>query len=75
MDVLVNSTSSDMNLSNGMVSKILLQKCGPELQQECSALTPLAPGEVATTTAYKLQCKSIYHINLRSLKENNAVEV
>jgi len=64
-----------MDLSNGMVSKILLQKCGAELQQECSALAPLAPGEVAVTDAYKLQCKYIFHINLKSIKEKYSTEV
>ena len=73
--MLVNSTNKDLDLSNGMVSKILLKKCGEELQKECSKLAPLLPGEVAITSAKNLSCTSIYHIVLQSLKEQDAVEV
>ena len=72
---MVNSTNKDLDLSNGMVSKILLKKCGEELQKECSKFAPLLPGEVAITSAKNLSCTSIYHIVLRGLKEQDAVEV
>ena len=64
-----------MDLTNGMVSKLLLKKCGSDLQKECSSLAPLSEGDVAITSAKNLSCKNIYHINLRGAKDNNAMQV
>ena len=71
-DVIVNTTSSDINLGNsGQVSKILLQIAGSELQDLCKTAVQnegkLTEGKVIATKALKpLNCASIFHIYFSS---------
>lgn len=60
-DSLVNSVGSDLNLSSGMASNVILQKAGPRLQTACNALKSLNMGEVKQTKGFNLPCKSILH--------------
>ncbi|KAL5021121.1 hypothetical protein ScPMuIL_000276, partial [Solemya velum] len=65
-DVIVNTTSKDLNLSSGAVSKSLLTVAGPQLQQECQQNYPsgIAPGQVAETSGYNLNCQKVLHGSL-----------
>ena len=65
-DVLVNTTSTSMNLSDGAVSKSILKSAGQEIQEEIkqkySQHKPIQHGRVAVTKAYKIQqCKAVFH--------------
>ena len=76
-DVIVNTTSEEMQLSSSAVSKALLGKAGPILQQTCTQLVQnglrLDHGEVADTKAFgSLKCKKIFHAHIPAL--NDAVQ-
>ncbi|XP_032368834.1 protein mono-ADP-ribosyltransferase PARP9 isoform X2 [Etheostoma spectabile] len=58
-DVIVNTTSSDRNLSIGQISNALLQKAGKGMQEEIR-IAPLQP-YIITTKPYNLLCKEVYH--------------
>jgi len=64
-DVIVNSTSNELGLNSGGVSRILLQAAGPGLQKECALKLPknvhLQPGEIVVTLAYNLDSEAVYH--------------
>ncbi|VDI41166.1 poly [ADP-ribose] polymerase 10/14/15 [Mytilus galloprovincialis] len=63
VDVIVNSTSRDLNLGGGMLSKSVLKAGGQGLQNECTQNYPngIKEGEVAITTGGKLSCKNVLH--------------
>ncbi|XP_063404473.1 protein mono-ADP-ribosyltransferase PARP14-like [Mytilus trossulus] len=63
VDVIVNSTSSNLNLENGMLSQSVLRAGGQRLQNECTQNYPngIKEGEVAITTGGKLSCKNVLH--------------
>lgn len=63
-DVIVNTTSTDLKLNVGGVSKGLLAIAGNELQSECTSKYPdgISYGEIAVTGGGKLQCKEVYHV-------------
>ncbi|XP_069555012.1 protein mono-ADP-ribosyltransferase PARP9 [Brachyistius frenatus] len=58
-DVIVNTASPDLKLSTGEISKALLQKAGPEIQNAIKNTPP--KGYVIRTPSYKLPCKEVYH--------------
>ena len=62
----MNSTNSDLDLSRGALSKQLLKLMGQKLQDECNEYASLAVGKVAVTSAEKMFCKVILHVNLPS---------
>jgi len=63
VDGLVNTTSKDLNLSNGAVSKSILTAAGPQIQDECRRIAPSSfnYGEVIETKGYNLKVKSVFH--------------
>ncbi|XP_038071238.1 protein mono-ADP-ribosyltransferase PARP14-like [Patiria miniata] len=65
VDVIVNTAGTDMNLSEGAVSKALLRAAGKALQLECSTVTStrgkIPAGEFIQTGPAALTCKKIYH--------------
>ncbi|KAL4232423.1 E3 ubiquitin-protein ligase dtx3l [Mactra antiquata] len=65
-DVLVNTTSKDLDLSYGRVSKSLLRAAGPEIQAECDKKYPygIETNEIAVTGGYKLNCEKVFHVTL-----------
>ncbi|KAJ8316973.1 hypothetical protein KUTeg_004877 [Tegillarca granosa] len=67
VDVIVNSTSRNLQLNNGAVSSSLLKAGGPGLQQECSNNYPngIQPGDVAVTSGGRLNCQSVFHGSLK----------
>ena len=60
-DVYVNSTNTNLDLSQGAVARALLKVGGQQLQTECTAKAPLRVGEVAVTRPGKIPCKYIVH--------------
>jgi poly [ADP-ribose] polymerase 10/14/15 len=68
-DVIVNTTSQEMQLGSSAVSKALLAKAGPILQQTCSQLVQsglsLDHGQVVETKSFgSLKCKKILHAHI-----------
>ncbi|CAH1781382.1 unnamed protein product [Owenia fusiformis] len=64
VDVIVNSTNTQLKLDRGAVSSSLLLAAGSELQDECRMKYPqgLKHGEIAVTnTKGRLHCKHLYH--------------
>ena len=73
-EIIVNTTSQDMKLSNSAVSKALLRKAGTVLQQTCDQLVQsglkLDHGQIVVTKTFgSLQCKKIIHAHLPSRGE------
>lgn len=55
-------------LQNGFISKQLVGKGGPSIQQECDKdyNDGISIGELAVTNAGKLKCKKIFHVALHT---------
>ncbi|XP_077979618.1 protein mono-ADP-ribosyltransferase PARP14-like [Glandiceps talaboti] len=65
VNVLVNSTNNSLDLSQGLVSRALLEEAGPDLQDELNQIkrtgkTAVA-GEIITTKGHMLECQYVYH--------------
>ena len=64
-EVYVNTTSSDLSLTNGAVSKSILNAAGQTIQDECSQFVSkngrLQPGDTAVTGPGNIPCKYIIH--------------
>ncbi|XP_077975600.1 uncharacterized protein LOC144431389 isoform X2 [Styela clava] len=58
-DAIINSTGISFNLSEGMVSKAILQKGGKKIQKELSSRKD---DTIRMTSGGKLKCKNIFHI-------------
>ncbi|KAK3105447.1 hypothetical protein FSP39_025427 [Pinctada imbricata] len=61
VDVIVNSTNTDLILNRGFVSGSLLKKAGESIQSECNKMSPIGIGEVVPSGAGYMKCKEIYH--------------
>ncbi|XP_013388979.2 uncharacterized protein LOC106157780 [Lingula anatina] len=62
-DIIVNTTSRDLKLANGAVSKSLLSAGGNVLQVECDQQAPngLQFGDIVETSGGNLKCKRVFH--------------
>ena len=61
-EALVVSVGTELDLTKGRVSKVISDKAGPELQEECKKTGRLLPGEVLETEAYQMpHCSKILH--------------
>ena len=67
VNVIVNSTSSDLQLQRGALSKAILKAGGRNIQVECEQNYPdgIKVGEVAVSSAGKLLCSKIFHIAIK----------
>ena len=74
-DVYINSTNTNLNLSQGILSSKLLELCGDDLQKACSDYAPLNSRDVAVTDAKNLPCKFLFHIALPDYKVKNSERV
>ena len=63
VDVIVNTTSKNLDLNQGAVSTSIMKLGGASIQQECHVKYPkgINYGEVAITGGGNLCCKSVYH--------------
>ncbi|XP_048239688.1 uncharacterized protein LOC124111846 [Haliotis rufescens] len=73
VDVLVNTTQTDLDLSVGAVSGSLLNAGGQVLQDECRQQHPLGakPGTVVQTGGGKLTCKKVFHVILKDWSDGD----
>lgn len=65
-DVIVNSTSTSLDLKNGAVSGSILKRAGPQIQDECKQRYPkgIQVGDIALTKGHGLACKEVFHTAL-----------
>ena len=77
VDVIVNSTSADLQLDKGALSKALSHAGGGQIQQACSHNYPngITVGDVAVTTGGKLKCKEVFHIALKQYRGHGELQV
>ena len=72
VDVIVSSAADTLDLQAAQASKVLAQKAGLGLQQECSAYVTnygsLKNGDLVVTKGYNLHCKHILHANCPASK-------
>lgn len=65
VDVIVNSTSKDLILGQGEISKTILTVAGSNIQKECKTNFPKGldqAGKVIKTKSHKLtSCNAVYH--------------
>ncbi|XP_071793732.1 protein mono-ADP-ribosyltransferase PARP15-like isoform X2 [Asterias amurensis] len=73
VDAIVNTTGSDLDMKNGMVSQAIFQAAGPTLQQECDfwkdALGSVAQWSFIDTGPGRLNCQKIYHCVCEGYKQ------
>ncbi|KAK3095440.1 hypothetical protein FSP39_014712 [Pinctada imbricata] len=76
VDVIVNTASKDLNLSQGFVSNSLLKAGGETLQEECTKNYPngIEFGDVAVTSGGKLKCKNVLHGALPAWSQDQSVQ-
>jgi len=60
---LFNTTSKDLDLSQGAISKSIAIAAGHELQAECQSkyADGIRQGQVVSSSGYRLPCKKVYH--------------
>uniref|UniRef100_A0A3B5AGQ1 Poly(ADP-ribose) polymerase family member 9 n=1 Tax=Stegastes partitus TaxID=144197 RepID=A0A3B5AGQ1_9TELE len=58
-DVIVNTASPHRDLSQGQISKVLLQKAGHKMQDELRFAKMM--GHAIPTKSYGLRCREVYH--------------
>ena len=68
-EIIVNTTTEEMKLSDSAVSRALLKRAGPMLQQTCDQLIQsgltLDSGNIVETKSYgSLKCKKIIHAHV-----------
>lgn len=73
--MIVNSTNTNLNLKQGILSQKLLEICGDSLQKACSDFAPLNSRDVAVTDANNLPCKLIFHVALPDYQTKNSERV
>ena len=61
VDVIVNTTSSNLNLSGNASSRALSAAAGPKLQEECKTIGQVKTGEIVVTNGANLACKHVFH--------------
>ena len=57
----VNTTNTDLDLTQGGVARALSKAAGPTLQAECKKKAPISPGDIAVTGGGNLQCRYVFH--------------
>lgn len=63
-DVIVNTISENMNLSQGAVSKAILEAAGPSLQLKVrseAGAAKLQQGDMVITDGFNLACRKVFH--------------
>ena len=79
MDIIFNTTATNLDLKRGAVSRSILQAAGDIIQREVSDAKPngLRVGEYVTSSGGNLKCKKIVHVVLRTWdgEKGRALEV
>jgi O-acetyl-ADP-ribose deacetylase (regulator of RNase III) len=76
VNVIVNTTSHDLVLTNGAVSNTLLKVAGNEMQREIASKYPngLKTETFAITSGHGLQCRQVYHTALNAFNHAKEME-
>ena len=64
VDALANSVGGNYKLSDGAVSRSILQRAGAEMQQELDSAKPKGPphaGDMVTTKGHRLSASYVFH--------------
>ena len=61
MDTIVNTTSKELILDRGTLSKSIVDSAGTGLQDECNALKLSNLGDVVVTKGHNLPCRFVCH--------------
>uniref|UniRef100_H2MSK5 Poly [ADP-ribose] polymerase n=1 Tax=Oryzias latipes TaxID=8090 RepID=H2MSK5_ORYLA len=61
-DVIINSVARDLDLTQGVVSKAILEAAGPELQRAVLSESGLSSGRVVVTDGFNLRCQKVFHV-------------
>lgn len=64
VDVIVNTTSENLMLSNGEISKAISQAAGSQMQDEIQSQKKkiqVTTEDILATKGYKLKSKQVYH--------------
>ena len=75
VDVIVNSASSDLDLSKNASAKALSNAAGPALQQECKAIGKVNTGDIVVTSGGKLNCKHVFHTSCATWNQQSGEQV
>lgn len=73
--VIVNSIPMDLALNRGPLSQALLDKAGPELQEELNEAgqgVSVSEGTILQTSGCNLSCRRIFHVVIPQWKHNNS---
>lgn len=62
----MNTIATNRDLSQGEISKAILNKAGKKIQDEIYKKSPVhfSGGDLYVTKAYGLKCKAVYHTAL-----------
>jgi len=71
VDAIVNAANNDLKLGGGVAGAIRV-KGGPEIQQECDRIGPIALGQAAITGAGRLRARHVIHAASMRLGEPTA---
>ncbi|KAI8507647.1 positive regulation of interleukin-4-mediated signaling pathway [Branchiostoma belcheri] len=75
VDVLVNTTGTNLALTGGGVNSAFGRVGGSQLQQLCNNHGQAKPGEVVVTqSAGRLSCSEVYHVVLYGMTDKNPQE-
>ena len=78
-DIIVNTTTKDMQLHGSPASNALLKKAGSVLQQTCDQLMKqgqnLDQGNIVDTEGFRSKCKRIFHAHVPSRSETKRLTI
>lgn len=75
VDAIVNSTSSDLDLSRNASAKALSDAAGPTLQQECKAIGKVETGNIVVTSGGNLGCEHVFHTSCAEWENGKGEQV
>ncbi|XP_070569402.1 protein mono-ADP-ribosyltransferase PARP14-like [Ptychodera flava] len=77
VDVILNTTSTECDLSTGVVSQAILKAAGVQLQGDINQNKPptVSEGDVVVTGGANLNCKYIYHVCILGTKWDGGATV
>ena len=73
--MIVNSTSSNLDLTKNASAKALSAAAGPLLQQECRAIGKVDTGDIAVTSGANLKCKNVFHTSCAGWNQQSGEQV
>jgi len=71
VDVILNVTAPNLDLSQGVASRALLKKAGSSIQEEVNknkGSGDVAEGGIVASTGWQLKCKNVFHTTLQNRK-------